>query len=385
MRRRRDESIGSLDSLLDTMTNVVGILVILLVVTQLGVTSAVKRIRSSLPEVSEQQYDEMSRDAEQALAEVTRLEGVGSASAADQQKAQSELALLEKRLTQMRKTVSPKKAADLGALRKRIEDKKKAANFSKKRVDELKTEIASVRAQRDKVDTLPRPNDKLVRIPDPRPAPPKAKPQYFVCRYGKVLHVDRERAATLAAKRISIMKNQLRYGKATLSGAGRLSKGKKPKKTLGGAKPAAGFEYDRTKVLNYFRKTRVTSGAHRLYVAAQDVHNVCWLTMDVSTQQGDTVRSVTGSGSRCRSILKTVKRAGNYAVFIVYPDSFEVYLKARDVAEQLGLPAGWTLFTQKEWNSGSIVPGIKLHRDRQPPPPDPNKKPAPPRPNNVLD
>jgi hypothetical protein len=74
MRRRRDESIGSLDSLLDTMTNVVGILVILLVVTQLGVTSAVKRIRSSLPEVSEQQYDEMRRETEQALAEVTRLQ-----------------------------------------------------------------------------------------------------------------------------------------------------------------------------------------------------------------------------------------------------------------------------------------------------------------------
>ena len=44
MRPRRKKQTGSLDSLLDTMTNVVGILVILLVVTQLGMDDAVRRI-----------------------------------------------------------------------------------------------------------------------------------------------------------------------------------------------------------------------------------------------------------------------------------------------------------------------------------------------------
>ena len=52
MRPRRKKALGSLDSLLDTMTNVVGILVILLAVTQLGVGDAVKRIRGALVEVS---------------------------------------------------------------------------------------------------------------------------------------------------------------------------------------------------------------------------------------------------------------------------------------------------------------------------------------------
>ena len=57
MRRPRKSSGGSLDSLLDTMTNVVGILVILLTVTQLGVSDAVKRIGTGggvKPEVIEQ-------------------------------------------------------------------------------------------------------------------------------------------------------------------------------------------------------------------------------------------------------------------------------------------------------------------------------------------
>jgi hypothetical protein len=47
-RRSSDESEGGLDSLLDTMTNVVGILVIVLVVTQLGVGDAVRRITDAI-------------------------------------------------------------------------------------------------------------------------------------------------------------------------------------------------------------------------------------------------------------------------------------------------------------------------------------------------
>ena len=49
-RRRRTEDGPSLDSLLDTLTNVVGILVILLVVTQLGVEEAVDRISQEILE-----------------------------------------------------------------------------------------------------------------------------------------------------------------------------------------------------------------------------------------------------------------------------------------------------------------------------------------------
>jgi len=44
MRPRQEDDDGNLDSLLDTMTNVVGILVIVMIVTQLGVRDAVKRI-----------------------------------------------------------------------------------------------------------------------------------------------------------------------------------------------------------------------------------------------------------------------------------------------------------------------------------------------------
>ena len=68
MRRPKKDSGASLDSLLDTMTNVVGILVILLTVTQLGVGDAVKRIATSST-VKPEQIDE----AQAKLAELVRL------------------------------------------------------------------------------------------------------------------------------------------------------------------------------------------------------------------------------------------------------------------------------------------------------------------------
>ena len=60
MARRRKEtgdSRGSLDSLLDTMTNVVGVLIMVLIVTQVNVSSVAKRIRANLPDVSKSQME----------------------------------------------------------------------------------------------------------------------------------------------------------------------------------------------------------------------------------------------------------------------------------------------------------------------------------------
>ena len=46
-RKTDDDEDGGLDSLLDTMTNVVGILVLVLIVTQLGVSEAITEITSN--------------------------------------------------------------------------------------------------------------------------------------------------------------------------------------------------------------------------------------------------------------------------------------------------------------------------------------------------
>ena len=77
--RTRDQQ-GNLDSLLDTMTGVVGILLIILIVLQLDVGDAVERIvrrtiteTQLLPDVSPQEFERLRLELERTPMPMTRL------------------------------------------------------------------------------------------------------------------------------------------------------------------------------------------------------------------------------------------------------------------------------------------------------------------------
>ena len=61
--RGNDEDDGGLDSLLDTMTNVVGILVLVLIVTQMSVAEVVTRITTE-NKVDEESVAELNQQLE---------------------------------------------------------------------------------------------------------------------------------------------------------------------------------------------------------------------------------------------------------------------------------------------------------------------------------
>ena len=115
MRRKPDDDdAGAMDSLLDTMTNVVGILVIVLVVTQLGVGDAVQRISESIKVDPEQLKENQAKIAD-----------------LDQQKTllDAQLGLLDPNVEQNDDFLDQ----ELEALKKRLEDEDlKLANLNKK-------------------------------------------------------------------------------------------------------------------------------------------------------------------------------------------------------------------------------------------------------------
>ena len=73
--RGADEDDGGLDSLLDTMTNVVGILVLVLIVTQMSVADVVTRITSK-NQIDEQAVEELNQQLEIERAELRDLEKI---------------------------------------------------------------------------------------------------------------------------------------------------------------------------------------------------------------------------------------------------------------------------------------------------------------------
>ena len=73
--RGNDEDDGGLDSLLDTMTNVVGILVLVLVVTQMSIAEVVTKITSE-NQIDEESLEQLDQQLEIERAELRDLEQI---------------------------------------------------------------------------------------------------------------------------------------------------------------------------------------------------------------------------------------------------------------------------------------------------------------------
>jgi hypothetical protein len=78
-----------------------------------------------------------------------------------------------------------------------------------------------------------------------------------------------------------------------------------------------------------------------------------------------------------------MKRDGNeYARYIVYPNSFAEYVNARNIADNIGIPAGWQVDTNTKDRNWSIYVPVKLKFNKAKPKPQPKSsgggnKPSP--------
>jgi hypothetical protein len=138
-----------------------------------------------------------------------------------------------------------------------------------------------------------------VRLPDPRPAPRGSEPAAFFCRYGRTFRVDLDDVKAQLEKAFS----------SRLPGI-----------------PDIGSRELRWREIPPHHGRR---GAR-----------LSWRRKDA----GETAFEIAGEGSAFRSALRELHPKRNTIRFYVWGDSFEVYLKARQIAEGHGFLAGWRPF-----------------------------------------
>ena len=113
-RRRKDNgAMGSLDSLLDTMTNVVGVLIVVLIVTQVNVSSAAKRIRANLPEVTVPMMEELRKKEKEVQARLASLQDPADVKAEEVEKAREDLRALVAQRKELKEVEARFKKLDL--------------------------------------------------------------------------------------------------------------------------------------------------------------------------------------------------------------------------------------------------------------------------------
>ena len=371
-KKNNDDEDGGLDSLLDTMTNVVGILVLVLIVTQLGVSEAITEITAAST-VTEEDLVAAKQKLVSLADEKSKLkEQTVSLSSIDVDAERERLRRLKEQL-ETRKKLLTDQSRQANEFSLRIKTDRATASKNKKEIEDTKknraklqnnltaslAKQAELKAKLDKTPRRTAAPAKKVTIPNPRPAPSGARQATFVCTGNRVypMNIDGIRKeAELRAKDI-IVRRKLNLDPAT------------------GIDPQAFAKlYTKLNINDDFFDVECYITSNR------------WprLKLTPKAKRGADEDEVRRPGSRIRKIMATLDPAKFYARFYVLPDSFDVYVSSRRTLTDAGVLAGWDP-QGPTWTYTTSVPGgIELGPPR-PKPPVPTTPAKPAKPANVID
>jgi hypothetical protein len=331
-----------MDSLMDTLTNVVGIQIIMLASLQLDVTSTVQRIQGIDPQASAETVQAMEKQL-QSLAE-SRKSLEEKAKRIDPKTIDARVMQMGEDISKMRLALAepPAKIDDPEQLRKEVDELKKLAEQVEAKVLDQEKVIAGKRAQLSELKPISGPPAKVIGLPNPRAVPDNFEPIYMVCYGGRVAAIDIDQAINFVVDTIK----------------------RRALKADGVCDCPRGAEI--------FKQEQL--GNEQFLLEFREINKVPHMVVKLREEKGTIQRLIGRPNSPYRRDLGQIDPNSQYARFLVWPDSHEVYLAARKECEEANVPAGWQPMGAKdEWILN--LQGYFQCEGYVPPPPAP---PAPP-------
>lgn len=359
-RKRISDSMVNLDSLLDTMFNVVGILFMMLLVVQLGAKDAVQRITGVSADIlamSPEEVEQLSRQADELRQLLAELEHQSDGLPKQIEQDKLETAKVADLIEKLRKDLESlaETNVELAKVRAEAERKREEQAQLDAKLNKAQEEIEKLKAM---LDLTPMPKAleaKVVTLPDPREAPKGSKPAIFVVRYGRIVELPLEQIRELADNRLKPIAARAVPASDTMTG---------------------GIDCERSMPLI----DRIRIPNPYFTISFSIINNLLYLKLERDKESGDDLEALEARGSKYRQSLALIKRSGDYARFWVWPDSFETYLRAREIAEEMRVPAGWELRTDSEVHTRPPS-GLRCNVPK-PPPAEP--RPATPAPPSLI-
>jgi hypothetical protein len=193
---------------MDTMTNVVGVLIIVLVMVGLSVANIVKTVLSDLPPVTPEELQKLKDQAQKKSPMPTEEEVTEK-----QKQAEADL----KKVVEDLKTVdtselqSKMKFMDLDAFMKQVEERKKERDAQKVATDKLLTEVERLKALLDETPEFKPPPPTFIRLPNPRPYPEKPNETRILVAKQGVLTFNQTKFLQPILEGMGKLKSQLEY------------------------------------------------------------------------------------------------------------------------------------------------------------------------------
>jgi Skp family chaperone for outer membrane proteins len=364
-RRKRDEESGSLDSLMDALTNVVAVLILILILLQADVRQAVEKIVESLKPVSVEQLQQArvkQQEMEKAIAAREKQKQAPAPTPEEIAKIKADLALLEKAAERDEKLL-----IELKKLQQTAEQTEQKANAEKAKTDDVLVEIARLEAL---LDQTPRPAVKrptVVRLPNSREIPKNATIYYCYITGDQAHLVD-----PVAVKE-TLMEAFEREARNLV----------RERVKVKGARDRV--IYDQEKTVAFFASKNWNVRNQKVSVPFNRPWTRLNFRIDLDPAKGDaSLEDMNQPDGRFHKMMKLVRSYRNgVLMFRVRPDGFETYLKAREIADEMRMPCGWEIDGNNAYAEPLDFEVNRLEQPRPGPPP-PKDKPVP-KPKRVLD
>ncbi len=355
-------------ALMDTMTNVVGVLIIVLVMVGIGLARSVNKILSDLPPVTVEEHAKLKKEIEQTKPK------------ADPQKVDEETKQLEEKLKKeneafktldLTKDKQQVKLIDVDDLQKQLEARRKERDLKKSEVEKLLAEVDKLKQRLDTTPVYVPPPAVVVKLPNPRPMPEKAEVHHFLIAENKIVYLNDQQFTDMVEAELKRAEPTTAVSRETVKGPD--GKPVMVRDKSGRTSPQRKIVYDVKRFGDYFGRTRL--GNRDVKVEVLPINNSNRISMKLSPVPGagETVDQAKNLISIFQTTLKRLKADPNSVIwFHVYKDSIPTYLAARELADQLGVPVGWDIYGQPSFSRtmpAEYTLNVALPPPGPPPPP----------------
>jgi hypothetical protein len=368
-RRSSEGDALNLDSLMDTVTNVVGVLMIVLIMVSLNIANSVSKILSELPPVAIEQLEQLKKKIVDTTPkqDPTKVEEETKKLEQDLKKIVEELNTLD--LSAQKQNV---KLMDLDEMRKKLDDTKKQRDLKKIETDKLLAEIDKLKALLDTTPVYTPPPATVVKLPNPRAMPEKAVMQRFLVANGKVLYLNDEEYMKLVTAEIEKNEKSLIHSEVEVKGADGAVVMVKDR--FGKMVPRTKVILDQKKLAAHFERLRIGTRELKLELVVTPTSARIPMRLTPLPEGGETKEEIKNPAAVFQRAMRKFKsEPDNVVWFLVYKDSVDTYLVAREVADEIGVPVGWELYANNYYQRP-----ITTYEVDYTPPPKPTTPPTVP-------
>lgn len=366
-KRRADSGEGlNLDSLMDTVTNVVGVLMIVLIMVSLNIAVSVNKILSELPPVDPAELARLKKEVMETLPKE------------DPNKLDEELKKLDeivKKQTDELKTLDLSatkqniKRVDLDDLRKQLEDRKKTRDESKVEADKLLTEVDRLKKLLDTTPVYVPPPATVVKLPNPRPMPENATVQRFLVSGGKVYYLNDIEFMKYVVQEIEKNQKNLLFGEVPVKDT---FGNPVMEKVRGKDVPKMKTVFDQKKIVQHFVNLRLPVRDLKMELVESPNSPRMPMRLTPNPQGGESIEQFKNPASTYQRAVRKFKSEPNTVMwFYVVKDSVEAFLAARDYADSEGVPVVWELYNNPYYQRNVAEFEVNFTPPKPQPPPPP--------------